>query len=363
MKVKELMTKKILSISPEETISAALSEMQKNKVHQLLVGEKNIIVLKDIITKNINPNATKVKSLMRNAPSIDSDEDVEKAAEILLNSGFKALPVKEKDKIVGIISETDLIKAITSNKTAKDVLTKCVTANVNQTVAYVKNLMEKENVSKIPITDDNGNIVGIVSDFDMIKILMGKKEMDGRNKKGSFYKPIIKTFDVSVKNIMRRPVAIRGDEKIKNVIKLLLDNDEVIVLDKECIGIITPKDLLELLISQPKKGVYVQITNLQEEDNEIKYKFDEIVNDFLKKIGRIFDSVEYLFIYIEKHKKQSKKIKYSVSMRFSTPLGMFVSKAWDYNLLTAAQDALDNLKREIRRKYEKQEKFKESKKL
>jgi len=351
--VKELMSKNIISISPDELISTALNEMKKNRVHQLVVDEKNMIVLKDIITKNIDPTSTKVKNIMRSVPSIDSNKEVEEAAQAIINSGLRSLPVKEKGKIVGIISETDLIKTISSNKTAMDISTKCVTVKADQTVAHVKSIMEKENISRIPIVDDNGNIVGIVGDFDMIKIFMGKQQMDGRGKQGSFYKPVIKSFDVSVKNIMRKPIAVRSDEKIKNIIKLLSENEEVIVLGKEYLGIITPKNLLELMISQPKKGVFVQITNIHDESNEAKSMVDRAVNEFLKKIGRMFDAVEYLFIYIEKHKKQGEKVKYTVSTRFSTPVGMFVSKSWDYNLVSATQDALDNLEREAKKKCEK----------
>jgi len=352
MLVEEIANDRVISIGPEEYVTQALSRMQKYRIHQLLVDDNHMLILKNVIRKGFDNN-TKVKNLMTSIPVIDSNEKVENAAKLLIDSGLRALPVTKNGKTIGILSESDFMKIVKNQeKNAIDLATTCFCTNVNSTVAKVRALMERHNISKVPILD-KGKVIGIIDTLGVAKVFLSKSKSSAKGKitKGG-YKEFLKLLDVPVKSFMRKPIVVKPDTSIERVAKILEKKEEVLITNGY-IGIITPKDLLELFVTNPKKGIYVQITNIGNESNLTKIKIDDAIREFVMKVGTIIRA-DYLFLHVEKHEKYgSRKIKYSVRTRFPTNIGFFVSRAWGYSLITAVQEALSNLKREVMKKREK----------
>jgi len=152
-----------------------------------------------------------VKEFMNeNVVCLSPDDTLFDAAKILSQLNIAGAPVVEKDKIVGIVSISDMIKfidiklgrlpkidtpglstlllalvrmqkvrsdfkkeleKITKTK-IKDVMTKnVITISSSQTIIDVAELMEKHDVNRLPVVDD-GKIVGIVARADIIKSLI-----------------------------------------------------------------------------------------------------------------------------------------------------------------------------------------------
>ena len=352
MKVSEIMSRNIFSLQPDDTVGKALNIMEKNRVHQILVMKDNslqgMLLLKDIIKKAGDTNE-KIKNLLMNIPTIDGSADAEEAAEILLNSGMRALPVKEKNKIVGIVSETDLIKLI-EDGSLRNIISECEHTSESDTIGKVKNTMMDANVSRIPVLNAKGELAGVVDTLDMIKIFKDDTYEAGRTH-GKVFKEKKRLEDLSITTIMRKPVVVDSATSIKKVTNLLQKNEEVIIKDGEKLCIVVPKDILELIARKPQKGVYVQITNIQDEDPFVAAKLDSVTTNFVQKIAKITKNIQLLALHVERHHKQGKKIKYSVRSRLLTDKGLLVSKAWGWELVTVAQEALSKLEREVARKF------------
>jgi len=118
MKVKNAMTKKVLVTKPDISVREAAKIMTKYRVGSLVVVENNelagIVTELDMIWKvvagDLDPNTTLVKDIMtKKVKTIDADKTLEEAAEIMVNSQIKKLPVIENKKLVGILTATDLI--------------------------------------------------------------------------------------------------------------------------------------------------------------------------------------------------------------------------------------------------------------
>ena len=107
-----------------------------------------------------------------------SDVDVVFAFEKLMENKISSLPVVENDKLIGIITATDvghnliLDKYELGTSVEEIMITPVVTVSPDNTIEEAVNIM-KENVSsgilnQLPVVED-GKLLGIVSDGDIIQ--------------------------------------------------------------------------------------------------------------------------------------------------------------------------------------------------
>ncbi len=150
MLVKDVMSKNVITISPEENITKAIELMAKNNISGLVVVENEkvvgIISESDILEILKSPfpeiksltNVTlslflllkkgieslnhakkvaelKVKDLMtKKVFYVEPTDTIEEAARIMSEKDVRRLPVIENGKLVGIISRTDILRALVS---------------------------------------------------------------------------------------------------------------------------------------------------------------------------------------------------------------------------------------------------------
>lgn len=112
MKVRDIM-RRVFTIDQKASVSDAVKLMSKNHTHALVVINSNKIV--GIITEgeifdNLDSMEEKVSSFMvKEVKTISDDEELSECAEIMNREGVKRLPVLKKDKLVGLVTATDLI--------------------------------------------------------------------------------------------------------------------------------------------------------------------------------------------------------------------------------------------------------------
>ncbi|MBU6391061.1 MAG: CBS domain-containing protein [Planctomycetota bacterium] len=96
----------------------------------------------------------------------------------LLSGMYSGLPVvDDKGKVVGVVSEFDLLKAIKEGKkleqvTAEDIMSKkpiCVIENTP--VDEIIDLMMKHNIIRVPVVR-NDNLVGVISRCDILSSIV-----------------------------------------------------------------------------------------------------------------------------------------------------------------------------------------------
>ena len=370
MKAKELMSRNVMSVAADEALSKALSRMKSGRVHQLVVTEggklAGMLELKAVISKDIDLASAKAGGLARSVPYASPEDDESALAEKLLGSGMRALPVVSGGEVVGIISETDIMKTAAKfiGKGVKlcNIMTPCVYVSKGEKAAKVRSLMLDTNVSRVPVMEGD-DVAGVVGTLDLIKVMearAGQESRGGRTtERGATEKS--SAWNISAESVMSRAAVLPGDATIADVIPLLRKNEEVVVKNGE-IGIIIPKDVMELLVKSKKEGTYVQITGMQDEDIAFKAKMDSAVQEFVQKYTRMTDNIEYLYAHVEKHHKQGKKQKYSIRLRFKVPFGFFVSHSWGWRPIDVIQDAFKNLEREIMKKYGKLQEHEKEKK-
>lgn len=363
MKVSDIMTRPVVACSREESVSKVLSLMRTRKIHQLVVMEKKQLlgmITLDRIIKRDAGQAAKVEGLMVPCPAVSPNAEIEEVAELMLGSNMRALPVQDRG-LVGIVSETDLVKAAKVNASVRDVMQEAVCVGEEDSVGKVKEIMARENLSRVPVVS-GGRCVGIVGTMELVPLLEARERSDARAgaMRDRGYKEPINVDQTSVKVVMRAPKIVQPDISVSEVLSLLHKHEEVVV-ENGSLGVITPKDVLRLL-ARPKKLGYLQITGLKDESSLDVYKVHQVASVALRRISAVTE-VQPLKIILERTHKQGRKEWYEVRAQLPTQLGTFVStnaQGWDF--ASVAQDAMDNLEREFWKKYDQRKQHKAGKK-
>jgi len=180
MLVKEIMSKDVIYLSPEDSVSELISLVERHHIREIPIIEnkklKGVVYSKDIARKAItNPKKTKVMKVIKSHPAIISpNQDVNEAAKLILKTGLIGLPVVDKDKVIGIISMHDIINFASKTKQfrqtkAEQIMSIPETITNDTDIGKVRLLMREKNISRLPIIDDNKKLSGIVTIFDLLK--------------------------------------------------------------------------------------------------------------------------------------------------------------------------------------------------
>ena len=361
MKVEKFMKKDVVTVGPEDRIHKVLEKMRINSIKQILIEKDGkyagFISLDKLMSHGFGMEHGKAKNFsIKNIALLDGSEDEHEAARKLISSGVKALPVIEDNKIKGIVGEEELLEFVEKSNIEK-LANECITANKKDKVSKIENLMAENNISRVPIQKD-GKIVGIVNNLDLARVAEGDQQMEGAaqdtiGERMDASKEMERRGEAPAEAIMQDVEKVYSADVDFKTIKREVKNKGYILISNRKKKIITERDFVERLSIVPQESVYVQITNLQEEDAFVKRKIDDAIREFLQGIGKRLDNLESFFMHIKRHGKSGKQTKYSVRTKFQTPIGLYVSRAWDWDLPTASQKALSKLDKMINKDLDK----------
>ncbi len=122
---------------------------------------------------------TKAKDIMKKKViTVRDNAKVEEASKLLIEKKLSGIPVVDKNQnLVGFVSEKDIIQAIGSKdflkKSVRGVMTRdLTTADENASLDYISEVFAEKPLRRVPIVRGR-KIVGIISRKDVIKRLMG----------------------------------------------------------------------------------------------------------------------------------------------------------------------------------------------
>ncbi len=125
MKIRALYRPEILSAAADESLADAASRMQYQEVGSLAVLEHDKLVgilterdLARALADAVEPAATAVRDYMTVEPvTVSPETDAADAAATMLNLGVRHLPVVDGGRVVGMISSRDLLSLEAWNAT------------------------------------------------------------------------------------------------------------------------------------------------------------------------------------------------------------------------------------------------------
>jgi len=118
--VRDIMSRNIKTVRPDDTDLDAVRKINKFRIGSVIVNNSGrpvgIITERNILQKIVEPRHDpaniKVKNIMTSPLiTIDPNTAVDEAAKIMATKTIKTLPVVEKDKILGIVTSSDIVRA------------------------------------------------------------------------------------------------------------------------------------------------------------------------------------------------------------------------------------------------------------
>lgn len=135
------------------------------------------------------------KRMTKNPVTVTPDTKVDEAAELMKKHHFRRLPVVEEGKLVGFLSDKDIMRVAPSPATTlsryeitsllakmciKDVMIKdVISVSDEATIEEAALLMCEKKVGGLPVVSGVGAVVGVITETDIFKALvdvMGVKE-------------------------------------------------------------------------------------------------------------------------------------------------------------------------------------------
>ncbi|MBO5519870.1 MAG: CBS domain-containing protein [Candidatus Methanomethylophilus sp.] len=182
--------------------------------------------------------------MKKNIITISPYAPLPEAARIFAEKRIHRIPVVDENKLVGIITPTDILKEIRNMKTAmtaEDVInTTCVTAYEEDPISYAVAAMRVSDVAALCILNAKGDLSGILTDRDMFNDQVSDEEAAAklgvsdtkliglRNVLPLFYTATSDYFDNNkqIKDYMvPKPLTVFRKTTLNEVARLMISND------------------------------------------------------------------------------------------------------------------------------------------
>ncbi len=263
---------KIEIVLPSPELTLVLPTIEK------MVGE-GVVALRemDIVAhktyRRLLPREFKVRDIMTSSPKTATPATtLDEVAKLLLSSIFSGLPVvDDSNHPVGVITQGDLVyragipmrlgllaasergkldavlESLATRKAHEIMSSPAVSIEEDELATEAVNLMLMKKLKRLPVTDNDGKLVGIVSRLDIFRTIM-KESPDWKAMRGQRIE--VDNLQL-VSDIMRRDTqAVSPETSVEEVMRIIDANDiqRVAVVDHDGVflGMISDRDLLTM---------------------------------------------------------------------------------------------------------------------
>ena len=363
---KDIYSKGYNTVQVGDTLSRCLEGFKKGMPPVLAVlNEKGkyegMITRRSILRSRLDPTTTKVKSLMKVAPRVTPDTPLSELAKLMIGSGVRQLPLFEKSKLLGFVTDENVIHAAISGEwgsnSIETIMTRAPhTLEGNRSVGAVLSLMREYGISHVPVMD-RGKLTGIVSIQDVLENIYWPQR---HQTTGDIVGEKIETLGVPAKGIMANPViTVEPKTNLRDAERNMHDHDIsclCVVSEDRLVGIVTKLDFLEP-ISQLETTLRKLTVQFGVKDVDISPEQQAfMMEEFDSFAHRFQDAFQLgtLFVYMKSHGNTSTRGTPMIHCRlqFRTVRGTFISSSEGWGIEPTFRVALDRLERRLLRSKE-----------
>lgn len=126
-----------------------------------------------------------INRMTKNPMTVTADTKVDEVAHLMKKHNFRRLPVVDDGKLVGFLSDSDLMRVAPSSATTlsryeinsllakicvRDIMKKdVVSVNVDATIGEAALIMYKNKIGGMPVVSNMGAVVGVITETDIFK--------------------------------------------------------------------------------------------------------------------------------------------------------------------------------------------------
>ena len=363
--VKDVLSEDYVSVREDETLSKCLVLIKEQRLPALAVFNSKgkhvgVLSLRWIIRSRLDPSTAKAKELMRRAPAVDLDDSLSKASRLMIESEIRNLPVYRDGKLLGFITEEDVIRGAVQGRWGNTKVEEIMTRNPfmvedDESMGRVLSLFREQDISHAPVVS-RGKLGGMVSIRDLIEHVFQPGQ---RQTVGEMVGEKVRGLNAPVNHIMSQPViTVLPENKLSYAAEKMREFDIsslVIASDGRPIGIVTKRDLLESIAQreQVEQMLTIQFSVRDVEMDELQRS--SILDDFQSLARRYEETLESgnLFVYLKRHGVNHKgRQLIHCRLQLRTQKGSFFSNSEGWNVGETFRRALDRLERQLLRSKE-----------
>ncbi len=364
MKSIDIMTKNVLTLQSGATVSEALSIIREKRVHSIPILTRKryegMVIYRDLIRRRSIQTRSKVINYLSNTPRLSVDDDVQVVIGRLRSSGLPALPVLEKDKLVGIISKADIIRNYDEiNKipelTAQDIMsTSPIAVRQEDSLDIAHEKIRSLGEYEIPVISDKGYVTGVLRMDNLVERLLSDKDKISYGQVTSSRDPI----KIKVDSVMEEGVTVSIDSPIADCVARMIEKSlhmiPVVDKDRKLVGIVSQSDLIDIMdVNSSQEGLLVNISGLDHGDEDLYdltyYNAEKFAQKFLKLTGHENGTLN---IHVIRYKEEG-STKYSLRTRLiSGGISMTVD-SFDWNYGKCVYDIFEAYDHRLRKLKEK----------
>jgi predicted transcriptional regulator/ribosome-associated translation inhibitor RaiA len=364
--VEEIMEKDFLKIGADDRVSKLLGLLNAAKKYHAVVFDSSdaylgITSTSGLLRRQADLSQMKVRSVTdENRPMLSREMSLMKAAELMYVSDSRVLPVVENGNVYGVVSADALIREaaerspIASSKARDMASSALVVLKQDESLGKAVSLMKERNIKRILIVDKTGKVSGTLSLRNLMEkylaqstggriASLGDAHGHSTERDSALSIPVSSEMSTSFKTI-------EPDKKIGPVLSDIENGYSIVLAEKgKPVGIITRRDLLEAIVKTGAVERNIQTANMPALDEIDLARVNSTINAAYDRVKKSLNTTYCLLVHFKQYKQEGGKTKHSIHIHASGPGMNFKAESYAWNVLTALQDALGELEREIRK--------------
>lgn len=278
----------IVWIDTEERVERILPAIQDMVVEGLIAVEETDVAVYTTAAVPDLPIGVPVADVMtRDVVTAYPDTPMQEVVSDLLHRHFRSVPViDDQGRVIGIITNSDLVRRgglpvrlellrtfetpelhdalarlAQAHTAAREVMTSpVVTVQPSLDVRHAAELMCSRSLKRLPVVDEDGHLVGIVSRADLLRAVAGERVA----RLPETFPDVQAQGNQPIRTIMSKDVPkVRADARLPAIVDAVLStrlNRAVVVDDGDrVLGIITDSELVARLTPEMHAGVLTSL--------------------------------------------------------------------------------------------------------
>lgn len=258
-KVSDLMVRELITIDKDEPIGRALELMGRNRISHLLVTSSDRLVgvlsVRDLMEglgssrfERIPARRIYVSALMSEPPiTVEHDANALEAVKLMLDKGVGALPVLNDGRLVGLMTESDLIRNVNLQGDPLALIRKDHPRIMpNERIVHARSIMLERGARVLPVVD-LGKLVGLLTEM-----ILAKAFFEVRDKIDTTYMDDVARRVIVEDVMMETPPKLSETDDLRHVRNALLSTGlpalPITDANEKVVGVIERRSLLKLLL-------------------------------------------------------------------------------------------------------------------